>query len=74
MEPELNPLAIMSAVLLALFFLIMLAAALGQKISSFCDELKYLNSEIQRAEPDKREIWLRRRRRLWLSLLPFVKR
>lgn len=70
---ERNPLALLLTVLLALFFLIMLAAALGQKISEFCDELQYLNSELQRAEPSQRKVWLRRRRRLWLSLLPFVK-
>lgn len=73
MELSINPLAFWLAVLLGLFFLIMLAAALGQKIGDFCDELQYLNSELQRAEPEKRKVWLRRRRRLWLSLLPFVK-
>lgn len=42
-------------------------------ISDFPSELRYLNNEIQRAEGTKRRHWIRRRRRLWLSLIPFVK-
>lgn len=40
---------------------------------SFARELKYLNREIARSTGHERQYWLRCRRRLWLSLLPFVK-
>lgn len=39
----------------------------------FSRELEYLNNEIKRTNGNERKRWCRRRRRLWLSLLPFVK-
>ena len=39
----------------------------------FFRELKYLKSEIHRTRGKERERWKRRKRRLLLSLLPFVK-
>ncbi len=45
-------------------------------ISFFCDfskELRSLNIEISRTDDDEREYYLYKRRRLWLSLLPFIK-
>jgi hypothetical protein len=42
-------------------------------VSSFSRELKYLNNEIERTSGKERMRWKRQRRRLWLSLLPFVK-
>ena len=39
----------------------------------FSKELKYLNSEIDRADDDEIDYYLYKRRRLWLSLIPFVK-
>ena len=42
-------------------------------ICDFPSELKYLNHEIRHAVGAKRKYWICRRRRLWLSLIPFVK-
>ena len=39
----------------------------------FSRALKYLNSEIGRTIGAERRYWIRERRRLWLSLIPFVK-
>ena len=39
----------------------------------FSRELKYLKTEINRTHGDEREYWIHKRRRLWLSLIPFVK-
>ncbi len=39
----------------------------------FSKELKYLNIEIARADDDEIDYYLYKRRRLWLSLIPFVK-
>lgn len=42
-------------------------------INDFSQELKYINFEIQRNTGAERRYWIRQRRRLWLSLIPFVK-
>jgi hypothetical protein len=39
----------------------------------FIRELRYLNKEIACTSGADRKHWLRQRRRLWLSLLPFIK-
>ena len=36
-------------------------------------ELKYINCEIHRNTGAERQYWIRKKRRLWLSLIPFVK-
>ena len=41
--------------------------------NAFSRELRYLNREIKRTSGREREYWLRRRRKLWRSLLPFCK-
>lgn len=46
---------------------------IGAYCSGFSRELRYLNTEIARTEGAERRFWLHRRRRLWLSLIPFVK-
>ncbi len=50
---------------------LVLAVALIKRISDFVAQLRYLNHEIQRAHGSNRQHYLRRRRRLWLSLLLF---
>lgn len=42
-------------------------------ITDFARELRYLNDEIARTEGVDREYWVHRKRRLWLSLIPFVR-
>ncbi len=39
----------------------------------FSRELNYIEEEILRTTGEEREYWKKTRRRLWLSLLPFVK-
>ena len=41
-------------------------------IQWFRRELKYLNSEIKRNEGKEKERWKRRKKRLLLSIIPFV--
>ncbi len=55
-----------------LFACVLLVFAVLNLIS-FVQELKYLNREIARSTGHERQYWLRCRRRLLLSLLPFVK-
>lgn len=58
-------------VILVALFLLTLKIVLAS--DSFFRELKYLKFEIQRTKGKERERWKRRKRRLILSLLPFVK-
>ena len=37
------------------------------------EELEDIKYEISKSKGGEREWWIRRRRRLWLSILPFVK-
>ena len=62
---------LIAAVVLLLLFVILIG--LIQFYNEFVAELQYLNSEIERTDGDERAYWLSRRRRLWLSLLPFIK-
>ncbi len=62
--------------LIGLFVAVFLIAFLLnfiQFMNDFSRELKYLNNEIERTTGDDRRHWIRQRRRLWLSLIPFVK-
>lgn len=59
---------------LAIFFsIIVLLVGFAMFYHDFMGELKYLNGEIKRTEGNERRYWLRKRRRLWLSIIPFVK-
>ena len=42
-------------------------------INDFSSELRYLNNEIGRTTGAERRRRIRQKRRLWLSLIPFVK-
>ena len=41
--------------------------------NQFSQRLRYLNNEIGRTYGAERKRWLAKRRKLWLSLIPFVK-
>lgn len=59
--------------LVAFGFLVLLLFGFAQFLNDFSQELKYLNNEIGRTYGEERRYWIRRRRQLWLSLIPFVK-
>ena len=59
--------------ILVCFFFVLILAKLITFWSEFYDELRYLKDEIRRTGGDERIYWMRRKRRLWLSLIPFVK-
>ena len=58
---------------LATIGLILLCLWLVPLIISFHEELEYLNMEIRRTDGRERAHWEKKRRKLWLSLLPFVR-
>lgn len=59
--------------IVAFILLIFIFLEIVSFISDFSLELQYLNMEIGRTDGDERNHWIHRRRRLWLSLIPFVK-
>ena len=59
--------------IIAIPILLGLLVGLCLFINDFSQELRYLNNEIRRPEGAERRHWIRQRRRLWLSLIPFVK-
>ena len=56
-----------------LIALVVLLIGIAIFFNDFTQELKYINCEIGRSEGERRRYWKKKRRRLWLSLLPFVK-
>ena len=60
-------------VIIVLFVLISVLYGLCSFINDFSRELKYLNGEIGRTTGAERWHYIRQRRRLWLSLIPFIK-
>ena len=59
--------------IIAAFFLILLLFRMVSFFNDFSRELRYLNSEIGRTTGTERRYWVRKKRKLWLSLIPFVK-
>ena len=56
-----------------LFILSLLLLSLALKISTFKRELGYINREIRRTTGSEQAHWKRQKRRLWKSLLLFVR-
>ena len=53
--------------------LLLLWALFWDSIRSFSKEWQHIDNELKRADESHQHYWLRRRRRLLLSLIPFVK-
>ena len=60
-------------IILAILALPIIIVLMAIRINGFIQELRYLNTEIGRTTGKQRKHWLRRRHRLWLSLIPFVR-
>lgn len=65
-----EPLLIVLIVVLACAF----AFIFVEIFTNFTQELKYINMEIRRSSDRERKYWVRKRRKLLLSLIPFVKK
>lgn len=74
MNPELDTFTTVLLAIVIAFFAVLILVGLTAKISEFSHDLDYLNREIARTEGAERECWKRKKRRLWLSLLPFYRR
>lgn len=72
-ETTFDKLAIVAGVLIAVLFLFLIIVCLANFVNDFSQELRYLNCKIGCTTGAERRHWIRKRRRLWLSLIPFVK-
>ena len=59
--------------IVAIFLWILLLFALVSFLNDFSKELNYINCEIGRTTDEEQRYWIRKRRKLWLSLIPFVR-
>lgn len=64
---------VLGVLLIIVMLIIILLAIATPWIRWFRRELKYINIEIRRNTGREQQRWLRRRRRLFLSVIPFVK-
>lgn len=55
-------------------FCIALLVKFAMWMNEFSRELRFLNNEIGRTNGEERRYWIAQKRRLWLSLIPFVRR
>ena len=53
------------------FIVFLILARLFLFFRSFGKELRYINAELKRSGDSERPRWIRARKRLWLSLIPF---
>lgn len=56
-----------------ILFLFFILIGITCFFKEFSRELKCINCEIYRSTGEERRYWIKQRRRLWLSLIPFVK-
>ena len=61
-----------TAIVIGVLFLFFLIAEIVMTLQRFTKDLARLNREIHRSHPRDKAYWLKKRRRLWLSLIPFV--
>lgn len=55
------------------FLLVVLIVAFARWVHEFRRELRCLNADIRRTQGKEQEHWIQMRRKLWLSILPFVR-
>ena len=67
---EIFTLLVVLCVAIVLVFLVVLLVVF---LNGFTAELRYLNMEIERTTGKEREHYIEQKRRLWLSLIPFVR-
>ena len=70
--PDLQTIPIYIYIIIGLLSLFILGVLI-LRLAEFIRELQYLNKEIACNSGAERTYWVQQRRRLWLSLLPFVK-
>ena len=71
--PALDTFTLILLVICGSLAFLFLSVCFFARIEGFRYEMQYINGEIRRTEGSERAYWIKRRRRLWLSLIPFVR-
>jgi len=73
MEPVMDGVTIAAVAIILGFVAVGAGMAFLKWWKNFRNELEDIKYEINTSKGREREWWIRRRRRLWLSILPFVR-
>lgn len=73
MNPQLTPVFYTLLTILLLFFGLLFLTGIILQVKRFFWELNYINMEIARTTGEEQRQWQKKKRRLWLSLLPFYR-
>jgi len=69
---EKDPIWLLVAII-GIVFLFAILVGIAMWWNDFSQELRYMNNEIRRTDGAEQRHWKRQKRRLWLSLIPFVR-
>ena len=61
------------AIVIGVLLLVLAVARLAIFLQWFRRELRYVEKEITRTTGDEKKHWQKRKKRLWRSLIPFVR-
>ena len=61
------------AIIIGVLLLVLAVARLAIFLQWFRRELRYVEKEIARTTGDEKKHWQKRKKRLWRSLIPFVR-
>ena len=59
--------------IIAFLILALIVVRFAAFLNNFSHELQFIDREIRRTTGKERQQWIREKRRLWLSLIPFIK-
>lgn len=74
MMPELDPFTRILLTIMIIIFGVFVVLCLYQWFVDFTRELQYINAEIRRTHGSEKRYWISQRKKLWLSIFPFIKR
>lgn len=66
-----NPFLLLCVFLIAAFVLLVLIVIAVTRLHDFRRELLFINTEIGRSSKQELPYWKKRKKHLWLSLIPF---
>ena len=68
-----GPLVGLAGIMVAGIVLLLLVFGVARFVAGFLKELRYLNSEIARTDGSERKYYIQCKRKLLLSLIPFIR-
>lgn len=72
-EQQTDPTVTIMITVIAIFFAIVFLVYFTATYTKYSQEMKYIESEIRRSEGSEKKYWIKKKRQLWKSFLPFHK-